>query len=67
MTFCPRKKPFEQKAGFYPGLEEQIAFPWAELAGVCDQLVAMIKHSVIGEERVTLALMTAVFGCWGFF
>ena len=42
-----QKKPFKPKAGFRPDLKEKIAFQWAALAGARDQLVGMIKHSVI--------------------
>lgn len=43
-----QKKPFQQKAGFLPDLKGKIAFQQAVSAGVCDQLVGMIRHSVIG-------------------
>lgn len=55
MTFSSRKKPFKQKAGFCPGLKEKTAFELTELAGVCDQLVAMIIQPVTGYKRESLA------------
>lgn len=50
-----QKKPFKQKAGFCPGLKEKIAFQLTKLAGVCDQLVAMITQPVTGYKRERLA------------